>query len=350
MVVDACVHPALPQATDLSLRLPAPYRGEILAVPGGGPYPVPVDEHLAGSYPADGTAPGSSRALLAEQVLDGPGAAFAVLLPLTRGLVGDVQLDAAICAATNEWLAETWLDEPDGGRYRGTIRVVPRSPHAAVAEIERWAGDPRFVQVGVPLESHVAYGEAMYYPVWEAAAAHGLPVAVHADRAGGALPAPTTQGYPMSFLEEFSQQPLYVMTHLCSLIAHGVFERLDRLVFVFADGGFDYVQTLAWRMDKEWRASRAEVPWVRKSPRFYLGDHARFVVRRSDGLEDPAEFARFVELNALDRLLLYGSSYPSWDHLPAAVLSQSLPAGSRDAIMGGNAAELYRLPSAVTGA
>jgi predicted TIM-barrel fold metal-dependent hydrolase len=347
-VVDACVHPVVVQPSDLNDYLESPYAAERLTLPAGGIYPVPIDEYVAGSYPEGGGLPGSDPTLFARQVLDEPGVEYAILLPLTRGFVADVRFEVAIAAATNRWLADTWLDRRNKDcRYRGTIRVSARSPREAIEEIDRWADHPYFVQVGVPLESHLVYGEQVYFDIWQAAAERGLPVAVHADRAGGVLLPQTAQGHPQFYLEEFSQQPLYVMAHLCSLIAHGVFDRLPSLVFVFADGGFDYVQTLSWRMDKEWRSSREQVPWVSKSPRLYLPDHARFVLRQADGVEDPVAFAEFVELNDLSPLLMYGSSYPAWDHLDVSTVRASLPDGAREAVMSLNASRLYGLPAAV---
>jgi uncharacterized protein len=343
-IVDACVHPVPPNPGDLTAYLSPEFRRERMNRPEGGQYPVPISPYREGTQPEVGE-PASDPVLMARQVLDEPGADFAILLPLTRGMVADSAFDAAICAATNDWQAATWLGEYNSaGRYKGTLRVAPRDPSAAVREIERWAGHPHFVQVGVPLESHVAYGEQVYFDIWKAASEHGLPVVVHADRAGGVLPAPTAQGYPGTFLEEYSQQPLYVMTQLCSLIAHGVFERLPALRFVFADGGFDYVQTLTWRMDKEWRASHSEVPWVKRTPRLYMEEQVSFIIHRSDGPEDPAKFASFIENNGLEKLLIYGSNYPSWDYLAAESAADMLAADSRALVMGENARRLYRLP------
>jgi predicted TIM-barrel fold metal-dependent hydrolase len=44
----------------------------------------------------------------------------------------------------NRWVEAEWLSEP---RLKGFIVVPYEDTEAAVKEIERWAGDPRFVQV-----------------------------------------------------------------------------------------------------------------------------------------------------------------------------------------------------------
>jgi predicted TIM-barrel fold metal-dependent hydrolase len=368
-MIDASVHPSFPRPEDLTAYLPREYRKQRLPLPLEGLYPLPIDTYVEGSTPnvphrpprADvatdvyhphvgttgalaTTLPGSDPKLMDTQVLDGPGADYAILLPLTRGVVGDPRLEVAIDAATNEWLAETWLgDFNEHGRYRGSIRVCTRSPADAVKEIERWAGHPHFVQVAVPIEASRLFGEQFYFPIWKAAAEHGLPVAVHSDHSAAALPPPTPLGYPMSGLEAYAQHSLQTLTHLTSLIGHGVFDRLESLVFVFADGGFDYMTTVMWRVDNDWRQSRAEVPWVSRAPSEYVRKHVRYVVHDTDAMADPEERARFIELNDLGGVLLYGSNYPHWDHLPHEPFSSPLPEASREAIVDGNARNLYGL-------
>jgi uncharacterized protein len=366
-MIDACVHPVVPRADDLNAHLPREHRLQRLAIPLGRLYPFPLDAYLPDSYPSgagdppplqgptppliahagadDRRLPGSDPELMDAQVLDGPGADYAILLPLTRGLVGDPRFEVAIDTATNEWLAERWLGDANAhGRYKGSIRVCPRRPADAVREIERWADHPHYVQVAIPLEAQLTYGEQQYFEIWKAAAEHGLPVAVHSDHSGGALLPPTPLGYPMYTLEEYSQQSAYSITHLASLLGNGVFDRLPSLVFVFADGGFDYMQTIIWRLDKDWRSARAEVPWMTRAPSEYLPDHVRYVVHRSDGVDDPEQRARFIELNGLEHVLLYGSNYPHWDHLDAGEFAASLPDRLRTPILDDNARRLYNLP------
>jgi hypothetical protein len=81
------------------------------------------------------------------------GTSEAVLVLLTRGLLESNRYVTALASATNQWLADEWLSGEHGPMFPGTIRVNPRDPVGAVAEINRWADDSRFVQVAVPLES-----------------------------------------------------------------------------------------------------------------------------------------------------------------------------------------------------
>src|SRR5207302_536574 len=139
--------------------------------PEGGPYQVSIDPYREGTAPPQGGAPGSNSELLRRHALEEPVADYAILLPLTRGYMLDPRLEAAIAAGTNEWLADRWLGSTNqGGRLKGTIRISPRRPHDAIKEIERWSEHGHFVQVAVPLETHVLYGDEVYFEIWKAAA------------------------------------------------------------------------------------------------------------------------------------------------------------------------------------
>ncbi|MBI3967169.1 MAG: amidohydrolase family protein, partial [Chloroflexi bacterium] len=214
----------------------------------------------------------------------------------------------------------------------------------AVREIERWAGHPYFAQVAVPLQSLFPYGHRQFLSIWEAAARHDLPVAIHAD--GGAsvdLP-PTPAGFVTHFAEYSAYYRLNGFFHLVSLIAEGVFERFENLKFVFADGGFDSLAPLMWRMDKNWRPTRHETPWLRQLPSAYLRDHVRFCAHRLEGPRDPAQLAEWLEIGDGEHLLLFASNYPTWDSFEPAGALADIPEATRRRIMGENARALYRLP------
>ncbi len=80
--------------------------------------------------------------------------------------------------------------------------------------------------------------------IWEAAAAHGLPVMVKLDGGSGVDFAPTAVGYPHHFIEYSVLAPINFAYHLISMISEGVFERLPDLRVVFADGGHDMLGPL----------------------------------------------------------------------------------------------------------
>ncbi len=346
-VVDAAVHPLVRQPDELREYMAEPWRS--LPFPGPHRYLFPTPTGVApyGEYRQDARPekglPGSDPALMARH-LDELGVGTAVLLPLCRGLLPNVDLGSAVCAATNDWLKATWLGPANSeGRYRGTIRVNPEDPAAAAREIERWAGDPAFVQVGVPLEAHRPYGQRNYTPIWEAAARHGLPVAVHSEPGAGTDFFSTPNGYHRHHIEYHSLFPANFIYHLSSLIAEGVLERLPELRFVFADGGFDVLMPLMWRMDLDWPISRIEVPWVSRRPSDYLRDHFRFCTAKLEGAPPEIRGDWFEMAGGAD-LLMYASNYPHWSTMAAGEFFPQLPEDVRARVLGGNARALYRLP------
>ena len=142
---------------------------------------------------------------------------------MARGNIADYLLNSRICAAVNDWLLDRWLEPDTTGGFLGTIRVNPEDVKGAVAEIERLARHPKMVQVGVPLQSREPYGKPMFEPIWEAAAAHGLPVAVHINGGNGVDHAPTFAGHAYTYPGYAAFMPLNSFVHLATLIIEGMF-------------------------------------------------------------------------------------------------------------------------------
>lgn len=347
-VVDASVHVRPRSPAEFRAHLPPLWRTRRLPTGDGYYHPNPAGNHLRESHPGTGP-PGSDPDLLHRHLIDDGGADHVVLHPLTLGLLPDTDLLAAICSATNAWLAETWLgDHHADGRYSGTIRVAPGDPAAAVAEIERWAPHPGFVQVGVPMQSLQPYGKRPFWTVWEAAAAHGLPVVVHADTETGVELAPTPAGYLHSHFGHAAIAPFRFVDHLTSLMTEGVLDHLPGLRVVFADGGFDLLGPMMWRLDKDYRAMRVDMPWMTRLPSEYLAEHVRFVAHRMDGPDDPRIAEEWRGMVDTADLLIYGSNYPGWDFLPPGLVAPDAPPAVRERILHGNATRLYGLGDRVS--
>ena len=274
-------------------------------------------------------------------MLDEAGIERAVLLPLTRGLLPNTDLASAICAATNDWLADGWLEA--GSPFLGTIRVNPGDPAAAVAEIERWADHPAMVQIGVPLQAPHPYGQRGYFPIWEAAAERSLPVAIHVEGGASIDFHPSAAGPLRYALEYDTLYPLNIAYHLASFVAEGVFERLPELRVVCADGGLSAFTPILWRLDKDWRGTREEIPWTKKLPSAYLEEHVRFCLHAADATRSPGSPADWWQIANAKSMLMYSSNYPQRDCLlpPAAVAG--LDAATADRVLCANAADLYAL-------
>jgi predicted TIM-barrel fold metal-dependent hydrolase len=342
LLIDAGVHPNFRVNAELREYLKPPWRNRGIPDIEKNHYTAPGGDY-AGHLVDDGEEyPASDPAVVARHLFDEQGVDVAILLPLTRGNNPDRRLASAICAAINDWQAERWLEAD--GRFRGTIRVNPNDPENAVREIERWAGHPLMVQIGVPLEARDPYGKPQYWPVWEAAARHRLPVVTHIDGGAGADLPPTPAGSPRTYAAFAALSPLNAFYHLLNLIAEGVFERFENLVFVIGDGGSDFAIPLLWRYDMFWRAFRDVTPWSPHPGSHYVRRQVRFLTSR---LEGPATDLGPDWWAQGDRasLLMYASHYPHWSLATPRDPFRGLDDERRAQVFGQTAAELYGITS-----
>lgn len=330
MIIDTSVHPVLRDAEMLPL-LGQPWSDGRLADPLGLRHPLPGGGLAA--PPADAADPASFARELA-----GRGVDAAVVSPLTRGLEANPQVAAAVARATNAWTAARWLGDGDGVRFFGAIRVPVTSAVAAGEEIAHWVDDERFVALAVPTRTFLPYGDEVYLPIWRAAAQLDMPVLVFDDIAAGVAHPETPVGTVRYFAERYAQAQFAAITHIGSLIASGVFDRLPRLRFVFGDGGVDLARVMLWRLEKDWRSGRVETPWVERLPSAYALGHLRFVARPEDGTSDgehPDEQLRAI--TDAERLVLFGSHFPYWDHTGPEDVARGWAGPARERLLAGNA-------------
>jgi predicted TIM-barrel fold metal-dependent hydrolase len=291
----------------------------------------------------DDGPPASSPSLVAEQLLDGYDIDRAVLLSgnvLGLGGLPDPDLAAAIASAYNRWLAERWLDADV--RYRGAIVVAPQDPALAAAEIDRCADLPGFVQVHVPLTNRLL-GERHHHPIFEAAERHGLPVAVHPNAIDGIFRTgpPTAGGTPAYYAEWHTGLTQVFQANLISLVCQGVFERFPGLHVVMTEGGFAWLPDVLWRMDKNWRGLRDELPWLTRAPSEYVFDHVRFTTQPFVEPPRREQVAQLCGMISAERVLLFSTDYPHWDFDDPVRALAPLPAHVRERVFAKNALELY---------
>lgn len=334
MTVDASVHVAPASRAEFDDYLRRPWQTR--SFPSTDRHVYARENEYWDRLAVPGQPPGDPATVVGD-VFGIVGASHAVLLPHARGLLPSANLSVALCAGTNDWLAGRYLDDAElnrEGRLSGVVRVEPRDPDAAVEEIERWAGHPHVVGVGVPTQAWQPYGHPSYLPVWRAAARHGLPVVVHTEPAAGVDFAPTVAGYPRFAAEVQATEALTFAFHLASLYAEGVFRWVDNLVFVFADGGFDELWPLLWRIDKDWRGNRAELPAADGPPSGVLKDHVRFVAHKLEGPPIEAERAAWWAASPLaDDIVMFGSNYPQWNAWTADEFGSCLAEPARTAML-----------------
>jgi predicted TIM-barrel fold metal-dependent hydrolase len=209
-------------------------------------------------------------------------------------------LTAALARGLNGWLRAQWLDRDP--RLRGAI-TLPQNPDQAVAEIERLAGDRRFVQVLMPVRGEQPLGRRTNWPIYDACARHGLVLAI---RPGGNLgSAPTPVGWPAHLVEDLASQGQAFQSQLMSLVLEGVFSRLPDLRVVLIGSGVSWLPAWGWRLDKGWKGVRREVPWVDRPPSQVVRERVRLTVRPFDA--PPEAFPEVIAQLGSEDMLLYAS-------------------------------------------
>ena len=312
-------------------------------------FPYPKVQPLAcrrDAWPEGGGDPGSDLGLMARQHLDPYGVDIGILNPLSPTGQGELDDDfsAAMASATNEWQLHALVARD--ARLRASVVVPYEDGPAAAAEIRRRAGDPRFAHVLVLSRTAEPLGRRRYWPMLEAATEAGLPLGIHVfGYSGWAM---TSGGWCSYYIEEASEHAVSAQALLTSLVMEGCFERFPKLRVVLIEAGFAWLPALGWRLDRLWARMRDEVPELRHPPSHYLKRHVWLSTQPMEEPGDPLALARTIEWIGRDRLL-FASDYPHWDYDDARqALPRRLDADLRAAILGGNAAALYGLPSPAT--
>lgn len=291
---------------------------------------------------------GSDPDLMAEQLLEQAGVTYAIMIPLTITGMANPLHEAAMCAATNAWLADTWLSTYNThGRYRGSISICPDLPELALQEIERWGDDPRFVQVMIPPMPRASYGSPQYLPIFEAAAARGLPLAIHINRTPGmSLLSPV--GFVSYYFEFHPQYTLYYSPHVASLVMSGVLARLPALKLVLVEGGVAWLAPFMWRLDHSWNAHRSELPLLKRPPSDYIRSQVLVTTQPLEQPPDPRSLHEYIRWMGADHMIMFSTDYPHWDFDDPEHTLRRLPEELRARIGHQNASDLYRLPPAPT--
>ncbi|MEM7031538.1 MAG: amidohydrolase family protein [Chloroflexota bacterium] len=293
------------------------------------------------AWPPTGGPPGSDLPFMQKQLLDEWQIEYGILNTLgSGGSIRNAEYSAAISTAYNEWLIEEWL-EPEP-RLRASIVVPYEAPELAAQEIERRASDKRFVQAILVARTEELLGRRKYWPMYEAAEKHDLPIGIHF---GGTAGWPITgAGQPSFYFEDHVGMPQAFQPQIISFIYEGVFERFPNLKIVLIEGGFAWLPSLMWRMDRSWELMRDEVPHVKKPPSEYLRENFWITTQP---IEEPPRPHQFHELLAhldMNDRFLFATDYPHWDFdAPDRALPSGLPDGLKEDFLAGNARRFYQL-------
>jgi uncharacterized protein len=135
------------------------------------------------------------------------------------------------------------------------------------------------------------------------------------------------------------------LNHMIGLVAQGVLDAIPSFRFVFVEVGVAVFAPMPWRLEQSWRVVRAEVPWMRHSPREYLEDHLRVSTEPIDEPGDPRLLRLLFEDLRAERSLLYASDWPHWDFDDSEAALRPLAEPMRQRVLAGNALDLYTKPA-----
>src|SRR5260370_1600381 len=134
----------------------------------------------------------------------------------------------------------------------------------AIEEIERCAGDNRFVSILVLAEGESLLGRRHYWAVHQAAEKHRLPIAIHAG--SQYRMAPSSIGWPSYRYEYYLAEAQAFQAQVLSLIYEGVFVKFPGLKVVLMESGVSWLPAFMWRANKTWRGVPAAMPWIAPQP------------------------------------------------------------------------------------
>lgn len=347
--IDCDVHVRWKSTDELAPYMEEPWlsrlkRGYIMYGHNG--YPNPNGSYKLDSIPPDKSSPGTDPAFTALDLLDKYEIERAILIGESSHLalsnLANADWAAALASAYNDWFINKWFSADE--RYLGSIIIATQDPKQAAKEIKRVGSHPQFVQVSVGSGSRMPYGNRFFDPIFEAAEKQNLPVAIHpfSDGAGIANP-PTSVGYPSHYIEFHTLAINSLQAHMVSLICEGTFEKFPNLKIVIVEGGIGWLPPLLWRLDKNWKGVRNEVPWVKKLPSEYAAKHFRLTTQPLDEPKNRKHLHQIIDMLPSKDMLLFSSDYPHWDFDNPFQVFRGFPKKVQEKIFYENAAELYGL-------
>ena len=342
-IIDTDVHESFASLQDLVPYLPEPWAEWIAKGAWRGfsqpfCYTSPGNGNRADVRSGDGSASAANLDAMRRQVFDAHDISHAVLTGYFYPTMLKLQygLGNALAAAYNDYCAEHWLAKDD--RFIGSIQIFARDPQSAAREIDRMAAHPQMRQVLLPVVDDIAYGEPECRPIFQAAERNELQVAFHHT---AQVQGPYGMG--LTYMERHALIPMGLIPQVISLICNGVFDEFPRLRFMVLEGGFSWLPHVMWRLDREYRQGRIEVPWIKKLPSAHIRERLKLSTQPTEDISAD-QWLKLIDLMGTDEILVFSTDYPHFDFdSPEAAIPRRLPDGLREKILWRNAAGFYGL-------
>jgi predicted TIM-barrel fold metal-dependent hydrolase len=276
-VIDADGH-VVERDAELFEYLPAPYRGHgrLLSFPF---FPTLDGFHRAARKAADGTRVTSLEIPDVDdwlRFLREANIALSVLFPtagLAYGVIKDPDWAAGLARGYNDWLHDRFLRHaPD--RLKGVALIPLQDPPRAVVELRHAVEDLGMVGAVLPAAGlRDAFGERVYWPVYEAAQDLGCVLAVHG--------APS-EGLGLDRLRKLIEvrtltHPFSQFVQITSMMFGGVFDAFPRLKVAFCEAGSGWLPYILERLDLEYGHRAPQAPDLKVPPSEHLRSGRIFV-------------------------------------------------------------------------
>jgi predicted TIM-barrel fold metal-dependent hydrolase len=225
-------------------------------------------------------------------------------------LVQSEDICAELTSAFNDYHCAHWVDfDP---RFRLSISVPYRDPHAAVVEIERLADRPGVVSVYLQPTS-LSFAASHYDRILAAANAAELTVFTHpgSDHLYG--DAYLAGSFPDSAFDRYMGWNDVGAANVANLVLSGVFERYPRLKFVFAEFGWAWLSPLIRRLDHMWATAPAMFPMLRMEPSRYIPGHVWVTSQPAMDVPRVKHENLLLDQIQAERTMCFSSDYPHWD-------------------------------------
>ena len=355
-VIDIDVHHDWSSPSELLPYLSSGWRefvGGVTQLGGRSGYPVtpfPLWPHPVGAYrndafAEDGTV-GADYEILRTQLLEAHNIERAILSFGSGAFVSALPnpyFAAEVARASNDWSIEKWLNGKDDRLY-GALLVGTQLPDIAAQEIRRVGAHPKLVEVLLTSNGiGRPFGHPLFHPIYEAAVEFDLPIGLHigGEAFGPTNAAATAGGLPSLYIEQHSLVAQAVITHLMSMIVHGVFEKFPSLRVAVIEAGVAWVPWFLWRLDSEYKALRRETPWLKRLPSEYFRDHVRVSTQPLEQSPNPQHLIDLLSSVDAENFLCFATDYPHWDSDETTFIANRIPKAWWPKVFYENAMEFY---------
>jgi len=259
----------------------------------------------------------------------------------------DADFALECCRAYNDYIAETFREHRDREVPIALIPVVDTD--AAAAEIERVA-ELGLRGIALPMVPPVPYSDRRYDRIWAVAQEARLPVNVHFDDAGVDIAKQLGLDHdpddPRSRRVMATSLPnlltLVPQHFVATLVGAGILAAYPDLTLVCVETNAGWLAPLMESMDFAWTVD-GRVAWPRP---LRPSDYVRRQIKAT--FQDEPAPLKFLHITGHEPLM-WGSDFPhpegTWPRSREItdMLFSDVPPHAREAILGGNMAQLYGL-------